>query len=176
TPPGDTYYIQTVLNSARGYQVLPRGLDELDKGGLDQYPSIFLLNVKEIRSDRGLKNLEDYVKNGGKVAFFLGDQVSLSFYNQVLYNRGKGLFPVPLADRYNYQKLAEADLFKKLYLEENQKAFLRSKDNPIFRDLYPLQFYLRYLVIEGYWPTQPRGKWESEGVEELVTLPNEKPL
>ncbi len=175
-PPGDTFYLQTVLNSARGYQVVPRGLDELDKGGLDQYPCIYLLNVPEIKSDRALKNLEDYVKNGGKVAFFLGDKVRPSYYNEVLYNKGKGLFPVPLADRYVYERLAEDKMFQKLYLEEQQKIFLRSKDHPIFRDVYPLQFYFRFLLIEGYWPTQPRGKWESVGVEELVTLPNEKPL
>jgi hypothetical protein len=176
-PGGDTFYLQTVLSSAKGYQVVPRGVEELEHGNLDQYPSIFLLNVPEIKSEKALHNLEDYVKQGGSVAFFLGDKVRPAYYNDVLYNKGKGLFPAPLADRPSYQKLAEEEEFKKLYLEEQQKLFVRSK-HPIFADIFSYQGVFRYLILEGYWPTLPRTKWASAPgtVEELVTLPNEKPL
>jgi hypothetical protein len=176
-PGGDTFYLQTVLSSAKGYQVVPRGVEELEHGNLDQYPSIFLLNVPEIKSEKALHNLEDYVKQGGSVAFFLGDKVRPAYYNDVLYNKGKGLFPAPLADRPSYQKLSEEEEFKKLYLEEQQKLFVRSK-HPIFNDIFSYQSVFRYLILEGYWPTLPRSKWTNAPgtVEELVTLPNEKPL
>src|SRR5256884_4600239 len=59
---------------------------------------IYLLNVAELK-EKALKNLEEYVKNGGSVAFFLGDKVRPEFYNKFLYKDGKGLFPAPLADR-----------------------------------------------------------------------------
>ena len=62
-PGGDTFYLQTVLSSATGYQVVPRGVEELEHN-LDQYPSIFLLNVPEIKSEKALHNLEDYVRQG----------------------------------------------------------------------------------------------------------------
>ena len=42
-------------------------------------------------------NLEAYVRDGGGVAFFLGEQVNVDFYNQQLYADGAGCFPVPLA-------------------------------------------------------------------------------
>jgi hypothetical protein len=115
-PGGDTFYLQTVLTSARGYKVVPRGVEELYKPNLEKYPSIFLLNVQEI-SDKGLKNLEAYVKAGGNVAIFLGDKVRASYYNKVLYNDGKGLFPVPLADRPT-EPLTDDQKLEKLVIDE----------------------------------------------------------
>src|SRR5262249_6933632 len=42
-PGGDTLHLQTVFASAAGYQVVQRGVEELEKPGLEQqYPSIFL--------------------------------------------------------------------------------------------------------------------------------------
>ena len=34
---------------------------------------------------------------GGGLSLFLGEQTDVKFFNEVLYRRGKGLFPVPLA-------------------------------------------------------------------------------
>jgi hypothetical protein len=172
-PGGDTFYLQTVLTSARGYKVVPRGVEELDKPNLEKYPSIFLLNVQEI-SDKGLKNLEDYVKAGGNISIFLGDKVRASYYNKVLYRDGKGLFPVPLSDRPT-EPLTDDQKLEKLLVDEGQKLFLRNK-HPIFADLFAVQPVFRYLIIDRYWPALRRDKWNPETgtVEELATLPNEK--
>ena len=41
--------------------------------------------------------LEQYVRDGGGVAFFLGERSDSRFINDALYRDGKGLFPLPLA-------------------------------------------------------------------------------
>jgi hypothetical protein len=173
-PGGDTFYLQTVLTSAKGYKVVPRGPEELEKP-LDRYPSIYLLNVPEI-SDKALKNLEDYVAQGGNIAVFVGEQVRPGFYRDKLYKDGKGLFPVPLADKPT-EPLTPDEKLQKLLLDEQQKMFLRGQ-HPIFADVLPYQTVFRFLVIDRYWPSLRRDKWNNEPgtVEELATLPNEKPL
>jgi hypothetical protein len=173
-PGGDTFYLQTVFTSARGYKVVPRGVAELERP-LDRYPSVYLLNVPEL-SDKALKNLEDYVRQGGNIAVFVGDQVKPGYYNKELYRDGKGLFPVPLADRPTEPLTAE-ERVQKLLLDDQQKLFLRSP-HPIFADVVPVQSIFHALIIDRYWPTQRRDRWNNEPgtVEELATLPNEKPL
>jgi hypothetical protein len=173
-PGGDTFYLQTVLNSSRGYKVVPRGVEELERP-LDKYPSIYLLNVPDL-SDKAVKNLEDYVAQGGNIAVFVGDQVKPGRYNEVLYKGGKGLFPVPLGERPT-DPLTPDEKLQKLLLDDQQKMFLRGQ-HPIFADVLPIQTIFRYLVIDRYWPTLRRDKWNNEPgtVEELATLPNEKPL
>jgi Aerotolerance regulator N-terminal len=177
-PGGDTFFLQTVFTSAQGYAVVPRNLDELEKGNLDQYPSIYLLNVPEIKNEKALKNLEEYVKRGGHVCFFLGDKVKPGWYNEMLYKDGQGMLPVPLAEKFNYQKMSEEDKFKKLFLEEQQKVYLRDEKHPMLADAYKWQAIFRYLILEGYWPTLPRNKWQADKAtyNELMTLPNDKPL
>jgi hypothetical protein len=95
---GDTYHLKKLFTAARGYQAVARGVNELEQPGLDKYPSIYLLNVRDL-SDKALKNLDNYVRNGGSAAFFMGEKVDPNFYNKKLYANGKGLFPVPLADK-----------------------------------------------------------------------------
>src|SRR5262249_54213615 len=96
---GGTFFLQTVFTAAKGYQIVPAGVEVLEKPNLlREYPCVFLLNVPDLK-ERALKNLEEFAKNGGGVAFFLGDKVKLGEYNSALYNNGKGIFPAPLSDR-----------------------------------------------------------------------------
>ena len=39
---------------------------------------------------------ERFVQGGGGLCFFLGDKIEPNAYNTMLFNEGKGLFPVPL--------------------------------------------------------------------------------
>jgi hypothetical protein len=179
-PGGDTFYLQTVFTAASGYQVVSRGLDVLDSPELSQYPSIILVNVPEIKSEKALKNLEDYVRQGGKIAFFMGDLVKFDQYNDKLFKGGQGLFPVPLAAR-STSPLTPEEKIERLLLDDGQKIFIRGK-HPAFawtlEDDGKMQSIFRFLIIDRYSPTQARFKWPTAqgAVEELVTLPNRKPV
>ncbi len=54
-----------------------------------------LLDVPSLRDDE-LAALEKYVNQGGGLAWFVGSQTNREYYNDRLYDNGKGLFPVPL--------------------------------------------------------------------------------
>src|SRR5262249_11714156 len=62
-PGGDTFHIRTLLSAARGYEII-RGVEgDLERPNLDQYPSIYLLNVEKLNSDKAVTNLENYVRS-----------------------------------------------------------------------------------------------------------------
>ena len=158
-------------------------MTELERPNLEQYPSIYLLNVREL-SDKALKNLQTYVREGGSVAFFLGERVNPDFYNKKLYAKGTGLFPAPLADRPSPELSAEEQQQKheqNLQGAQNQ-LYLRkvSEKHPIFREVYKFRALFQFLTVQRYYPV-PRLKWNAEArqknhVEELATLPNERPV
>src|SRR5262249_36513069 len=94
---GDSYVIEKALSS------LPKGNYEavladkanpvraLERDDLAKFGAVFLLNVREL-NDNQLAKLEEYTKAGGGVCFFLGPNVSTTYYNKQLYKQGKGLF------------------------------------------------------------------------------------
>jgi hypothetical protein len=187
-PGGDTYHLQTVFTAAKGYQIVSRGVGELERPTLEQYPCIYLCNVAQL-SDKAVKNLEEYVAGGGSVAFFLGEKVRSEFYNKTLYKDGKGLFPAPLAEKAT-EPLPETERFTRLF-DQQMKIYLRGEkyekpgvsdkepleDFPVFGQIYSYRNIFKFLLIDRYFPV-PRQKWSPEQgkVEELVTLPNDRPL
>ncbi|MBS0209330.1 MAG: BatA domain-containing protein [Planctomycetes bacterium] len=68
----------------------------LGRQALDKFSTIYLLDVP--RLDEGaVRALEEFVRGGGGVTFFLGPHTLIDFYNRALYRDGNGLFPLPLA-------------------------------------------------------------------------------
>jgi hypothetical protein len=66
-----------------------------DAQRLSHEAAVCLLDVPRLADDE-LAALESYVRNGGGIAFFVGDHTDRGFYNQQLYRNGQGLFPAPL--------------------------------------------------------------------------------
>jgi hypothetical protein len=79
-----------------GYSPQLETVDFLRRRSLDEFQSIFLLNVSDMPDD-ALAPLEDYVRAGGGLAWFLGDVIRPTFYISKLYAGGDGLFPVRLS-------------------------------------------------------------------------------
>lgn len=173
-PGGDTFHLQTLLTVAKGYQVILRGIQELNQPTLDQYSCIYLLNVREIPKDPGLKNLEAYVRDGGSVAFFVGDKVNAEHYTRDLYADGKGLFPAPLADK-PFPPISEPELEPDLF-NRQLKLFVRNENHPLFAEVWQpnIRGVFSVLPIKRYYPVV-RQKWNREPglVEEVATLPNQ---
>ena len=71
---------------------------EFNRGelSLGDYECVLIANVREIDEAR-VTELENYVRRGGGVWFFLGDRVLPESYNQRMYRAdGSGLLPMPL--------------------------------------------------------------------------------
>jgi len=188
---GDSYFLEKAMLSVPGgsYEVIYAdelgGGDEfktLERIDLSQYPAIVLANVRELGAKQ-LANLENYVREGGGLAFFLGPQVSADYYNKNLYRGGKGLFPVPLADTYTppageeprqpaytgyMQVLLRGEQFR------NNDAF--PIFGQVFKDKEQLAF-LKDLPVRRYFAV-PRAQWHPEPgrVFELATLANDQPV
>jgi hypothetical protein len=189
---GDSFFIERAIASVPGgsYEVIygdelaggnaPKALERTD---LLQYPTIFLLNVREL-SARQQRNLEHYVAEGGGVAFFLGPNVSAPAYTRDLYKNGQGVFPVPL--RTTFFPPPNEELRKTPYTGDFQ---LRVRDDqfggtaeglrqvPILGEVFrqkSLLDFLKDLPIRRYFQV-PRSEWTVEPgkVFELATLPND---
>ncbi|HZU34328.1 MAG TPA: hypothetical protein VFA18_00380, partial [Gemmataceae bacterium] len=181
-PGGDLFHVRKLFTAARGFAVEVGGPRELEKGNLESYPSIYIMNVQQL-SDQAVHNVEQYVRSGGGVAFFMGERVNGGWYNRKLYRKGEGVFPVPLADGPT-PKLSEEDKQKRAREEDENppmQLIIRNPDNRIFAEIYKARDILRLLHIDRHFPV-PRTAWDPDkartehGTEVLATLPNDQPV
>ncbi|MDG1807887.1 MAG: VWA domain-containing protein [Pirellulaceae bacterium] len=64
---------------------------------LEQYDSIFLLDIGRLETSV-INKLREYVEvGGGGLVFFAGPNTNLQHYTTDLYDNGKGIYPLPLA-------------------------------------------------------------------------------
>ena len=181
--------------TTRGYDVQLKNASDLDNLNLQPYASIYLCDVPKI-SDAARKNLEDYVRGGGGLAFFMGPSIksdTINEYNEKLYRKGEGIFPVPLDkligmeipdDKRPAEKIRRLTTFSKQLLV--RKAM---RSHPAMEKLYTdnrgqmLKFideyekFFMFVVLDRYVSVnrqQLRGG--VGGVETLVYLQNTKPI
>jgi hypothetical protein len=188
---GDLFFLQVIFQPSASYDIVPgyklesTRPDELEKMDLNQYPNIYLVNVPDL-NEKAKANLEAYVKQGGTVCFVMGDKVKADFYNTQLYADGKGVFPVPLADRPT-PELNEKDRDAREELNRMQGAqprfFLRKKpsEHPFFADelmrIAGEKGFFQFMYVDRYYPV-PREKWSPlpGRSDELLTLANSRPI
>jgi hypothetical protein len=192
---GDSYFLKYALDSApsSSYDVIYADKLEgvaddprvaLESSDLQQYPTILLFNIPSLTSKQ-VTNLEKYVRQGGGVAFFLGPLVDAVQYNDLLYRDGKGLFPVPLEEKYFPAKgapelKAEYTGRPQMLLRDDQFPGKNEKI-PVFGPIFKepkLRDFMKHLPVRRYWPALPVAEWKNEPgrVREVINLPNEKPV
>jgi hypothetical protein len=186
-PGGDLFHLEVALAAAKSYEVERRKLEELDKTNLDLYPGIIFLNVPEIKDEKILERLDEYVKKGGSIAYFMGDKVKAGFYNDTLFKKYNGLFPLLVGERpYNpidpNGLMSEEDRAERRrerrQLDEQPKILFRNPTHPVIASLYPNRMVFRFLGIDLYYKAEPRSKWDPEPrqVDEIVVLPNDRSI
>jgi hypothetical protein len=96
---GDAYFIALPFGSP---QIAPTGVKPqiespqyLREHPLDSFHVVYLLNIDRLDQPE-IDALEDYLRHGGGVVFFVGDRTRADFMNARLYRDGKGPFPVLL--------------------------------------------------------------------------------
>ena len=97
----ETYYLERALNppadmpGARGSSIEPLVVTEFGLSGRDftKYDLVVFANVAALSGEGTVARLEEYVRQGGAVVFFLGGRVDTAFYNEQLWKEGRGLLP-----------------------------------------------------------------------------------
>ncbi len=97
----EVYLFCTALHpagrAASGNEITVIEEQELEVADLSPQDVVVLANVARL-SAGATRRLEQFVQTGGGLVIFAGDQVDPAFYNERLYNGGKGLLPVALTD------------------------------------------------------------------------------
>jgi hypothetical protein len=157
--------------SVTGYAPFVAAPDYLRQTSLDQYLMVYLVNVPELPAD-DVAALEDYVSRGGGLAWFLGDAVKPSFYNDALYRDGGGLFPALLASAPRNQSRGSA---------EATGPDLKPAAHPLMNILTgDGQLFLDHIFVNVFFPVTDH--WLLESLPELshvrtvASLQNGQPL
>jgi hypothetical protein len=164
---GEAFYLIAALGAVpekTGFSPTLDRVESLKKRPLDKFQSIFLLNVAELPAD-AIKALEDYVRGGGGLGWYLGPQVRPAFYNDKLYKGGEGLFPAKLG--------STADLFVD---ETNPAPDMNVTNHPVlemFQDSG--EELLHYMKVTRYFSVA-RDWSPSDGVRVIASLRNKAPL
>jgi hypothetical protein len=133
---------------------------------LERFSAIYLLDVGRLDTS-ARENIESFVRAGGGLGIFLGDQVDVAHYNQHLFRDGEGVMPVKLAGR----SILEPPF-------DPNTPDINIQDHPIF-DFFlgernPL---IRRVTVEQF--IQPDSQWkpDEDSTAQVVTrLHNGQPL
>jgi hypothetical protein len=144
----------------------PQFLRDASLETLRSYSAIYLCDVPRCEN-RSLENLKQYLQAGGGVAVFLGDNVDRTYYNQRLFDEGRGWFPVEL------QSTAALPTTE----EVNTPDFTVS-DHPIFSFFRgERNSFLTGVTISNYMPLKSVAtKAQGNEVQVLAELRNKQPL
>jgi hypothetical protein len=132
---------------------------------LKNFAAIFLLDVSRL-DEAEVSALEEYVKQGGGLAIFLGPESQRTFYNEALYRDGTGLMPVDL------------DIPTQLMsdLEENT-ADVVVTDHPVFRIFSGQRnSFLSVAQVNFYFAIQPTTAEPDPDVRVVARLQNGAPF
>ena len=101
TDDGETFFLQAAFDpdGDQGFGIEPTVVTDTGLGEIDLAPFdfVWLCNV-QAPSEELVKRLEAFVASGGGLAIFCGDLVDPQRYNELLWQGGKGLLPLPLLD------------------------------------------------------------------------------
>ena len=154
-----------------GYEPEVEGLEFLRRNSLDPYQSVFLLNIPELPAD-SVQALEQYVAEGGGLAWFLGEPAKAAFYNEKLYRDDGGIFPVRLA-------AAPRDAAGRR--DDFTGPAVKFFDHPIFQIFLGRDnLWVELLDVYRFFPVADDWEWDDlkrkDSVKTIATLWNEQPL
>ncbi len=139
---------------------------------LQDYRCIYMINVPGLRQDE-VDAVEEFVGNGGGLAWYLGSGINPVFYRDQLYARG--LFPVPL-DEKSLRELNPQET------EEGQAGDIRLKeDYETFEKMFvDGETFTSVVRVFRFWT--PTEDWErndnvrNDGVQTVAHVRTKHPL
>jgi hypothetical protein len=133
---------------------------------LPNYAAICLLDVPRM-DDGEVAALEQYVRDGGGLAIFVGPRTQREFYNDRLYREGEGLVAAPLD--------VPAQL---LHDPDDATPDVRVTDHPVFRVFTGQRnSFLALAKVDFFYGVDPQWQPPSNGdVRVLARLRNDAPF
>ena len=111
---------------------------------LNEFTAVWLLDVERLESAE-IQALEAFSAAGGGVVFFMGPKTNPSFYNESLYRKGEGIFPVPLAGAVDLLADPSGDVVPDLQVEDHPVvSVLSGQRNPLLGSVR----VDRYMAVE----------------------------
>lgn len=153
-----------------GYSPQIETPDFLRRRSLEGFQSVFMLNVSDMPAD-ALAPLEAFVREGGGLAWFLGDEIRPAFYLDELHREGKGLFPVRIGLISNQLTTAFTDGGPDTEFEDHS-AFqvFQGQDNPFTALMRVSQFF----PVAEDWEADDQRR--GDNVRTLARLTNQQPV
>ncbi|MCA9269848.1 MAG: hypothetical protein KDA41_15310, partial [Planctomycetales bacterium] len=143
----------------------PARLRDITMEELQSYRAVYLLDVPQLDT-AAIRNLEQYVQAGGGLAFFLGDSVLPSRYDEELFADGKGLLPMPIGER-------ELLLHGELDDADDRAPDFETVDHPVLSIFNTGDARFRRAVLIGTYFTAADGWTPSDSTKVLATLRDE---
>lgn len=170
----EAFYLESIFSPGRvltGIQPVARSatfLRDVADTELARFAAIYLLNVERI-DEKGMRALERYVRGGGGLAIFCGENIDPAFYNNEFFRGGEGLFPIPVRGPRDHLRA------------DSNVPDLQASDHPIFRVLVdeggenrPLAKRIR---IRRYLGMDPETSWDDlPQARPLASLPSGDPV
>lgn len=141
----ESQYIADAISadpSITGIEVVIVRADDLRDQDLAQFSAVYLLNVPRLPAE-ALRLLSDYVKQGGGIAWFMGDKVDGSFYRQLAQKNQLGTREQVLSE-----KVKEDD-------EEAEAKQSEKVSGDRFQSLFPVLISLSPAELERRDETNP---------------------
>jgi hypothetical protein len=133
---------------------------------LSEYAAMYLLDVP--RLDGGAAQaLQAYITGGGGVAIFAGPDINPGYYNQALYQEGRGILPAPLGAEATLPPALDPSEADVVLSNHPIFSFFQSETNPLIRGVKINQYRM---VATGWKPTA------QDAVEVLAQTRDKTPL
>ncbi|MCA9061531.1 MAG: BatA and WFA domain-containing protein [Planctomycetaceae bacterium] len=173
----DAAYVASALSAdpdLTGIAVTLRSSQALEAGQFSQFDCIYLLNVRDLPADI-VRDIADYVRDGGGIAWFPGDQANTAWYTDTLTASSNRLFPVPLGTVYQNESqnpLQESSAESQTPVFEQHPVFLvyNLPDSP-FAELIRIAAWFQ---VTDDWERDDRVR--DDGVRTLARLRDGSPI
>ncbi len=152
-----------------------RASQSLTADELNKYDCVYLLNIRDLPADVVLL-LVEYVRGGGGIAWFPGDQASVPWYSDTLRAPETRLFPVPLGTiRQAAPEVAsestDAMPFANPVFEQHPIFLVYNAPDSPFPDTVQIA---RWFQVAGDW--NPDDAERADGVRTLMRLSTGEPV
>jgi hypothetical protein len=152
-----------------------RASQTLTSANLSRYDCIYLLNVRDLPADTTLL-LTDYVRNGGGIVWFPGEQANVRWYSETLRDPSMKLFPVPIGTVHEVDPgvgAAKTDVspFLTPVFEEHPIFMIYNAPDSPFPDTVQIA---RWLQVTDDWNVDDTER--ADGVRTIMRLRTGQPV